>query len=63
MKNSKFIFLIILIGLISSLAGLYFGKNTSSFNQELKLKSFSMQKLRLLIIIVLPFLNIKTNGY
>jgi len=40
MNNSKFIFLIILIGLISSLAGLYFGKNNPSFNQDSQTEVF-----------------------
>jgi thiol-disulfide isomerase/thioredoxin len=46
MKNSKFIFLIILIGLISSLAGLYFGKNTSSFNQDTQTDVFFNAKIK-----------------
>jgi len=40
MNNSKFIFLIILIGLVSSLAGLYLGKNTLSLNSATQTEGF-----------------------
>ena len=40
MTNSKFVFLIILIGLVSSLAGLYLGKNTLFFNNATQTEVF-----------------------